>query len=88
MVDIARIFSPVVVFASSEARPQSSDRIRSASAKRISSSSTRHTSRVSSAVSTVESIDSSGGHSRYLTTEISDEKDFEAELKEELSTRK
>jgi hypothetical protein len=87
MVDIARVFSPVVVFASSEARPQSSDRIRSTSAKRISSAGTRHTSRVSSAVSTVESIDS-GGHNRYGTNEINDEKDLEAALREELTTRK
>jgi len=87
MVDIARVFSPVVVFASGETRPQSSDRIRSASTKRISSASTRRTSRVSSAVSTVESTDS-GNQVRYLTSEINDEKDFEAELKEELTTRK
>jgi len=87
MVDITRVFSPVVVFASAEARPQSSDRIRSASAKRISSPGTRHTSRISSAVSTVESNDSAG-HTRYLTNETNDEKDLETELKEELTTRK
>jgi hypothetical protein len=87
MVDIARVFSPVVVFASSEARPQSSDRLRSASTKRISSASTHRTSRVSSAVSTVESNDS-GNHARYITNEINDEKDLETELKEELTTRK
>jgi hypothetical protein len=85
MVDIARVFSPVVVFASSEARPQSSDRIRSASAKRISSPSTHRTSRVSSAVSTIES--DTGSHGRYVTNEINDEKDLETELKEELTTR-
>jgi hypothetical protein len=83
MVDIARVFSPVVVFASGEARPQSSDRIRSASTKRISSG---RTSRVSSAVSTIESID--GSHARHVTNEVTDEKDLETELKEELTTRK
>lgn len=87
MVDIARVFSPVVVFASGEARPQSSDRIRSASNKRISSASTRRTSRVSSAVSTVESTDSSG-HARYSTNEVNNEKDLEGKLKQELTTRK
>lgn len=45
MADISRSFSPVVVFASGEARPNSSDRVRSAS--------TRRTSRISSAVSYV-----------------------------------
>ncbi|CAF2747926.1 unnamed protein product [Rotaria sp. Silwood2] len=84
MVDIARVYSPVVVFPSSEARPQSSDRIRSASAKRISSPSTHRTSRVSSAVSTIES--DVNGHARYITNEINDDKDFETELKEELTT--
>lgn len=87
MVDIARVFSPVVVFASGDARPQSSDRIRSASTKRISSASTRRTSRVSSAVSTVESSDGSV-HGRHGTHEVNDEKDLEAELKAELTTRK
>lgn len=87
MVDIARVYSPVVVFDSSEARPQSSDRIRSASTKRISSASTRRTSRVSSAVSTVESSESSS-RVRYITNEINDERDLEAELKQELTTRK
>jgi hypothetical protein len=86
MVDIARVFSPVVVFASGEARPQSSDRIRSASTKRISSPSTRRTSRVSSAVSTIETDSSS--HIRYGINEINDERDLETELKEELKTRK
>ena len=87
MVDIARVFSPVVVFASGEARPQSSDRIRSASTKRISSASTRRNSRVSSAVSTVESTDSSA-HGRHGINDGHDEKDLEAELKAELTTRK
>ena len=86
MADIARVFSPVVVFTSSEARPQSSDHIRSASTKRISSGSTRHTSRVSSAVSTIES--DNGSHARYAVNEINDEKGLEAELKDELTTRK
>lgn len=86
MVDIARNFSPVVVFPSSEARPQSSDRIRSASAKRVSSGSTHRTSRVSSAVSTIEGDDT--GHGRYSSRDKNDEKEFERELKEELTTRK
>ncbi|CAF3353758.1 unnamed protein product [Rotaria sp. Silwood1] len=84
MVDIARVYSPVVVFSSSEARPQSSDRIRSASAKRLSSPSTHRTSRVSSAVSTIESDGSSPA--RFTTNDINDEKDLETELKEELTT--
>ena len=69
MADISRSFSPVVVFASGEARPNSSDRIRSAS--------TRRTSRISSAVS-------------YVTPEptATNEKVFEKELKQELTTRK
>lgn len=86
MVDTARVFSPVVVFTSSETRPQSSDRIRSASTKRISSASTRRTSRVSSAVSTVECNENTS-YLRYLTNEINDEKDLATELKEELRTR-
>ena len=73
MVDIARVFSPVVVFPSSEARPQSSDRIRSASAKRVSSASTHRTSCISSAVSTVES--DGLHHGRYAQNETNDEKD-------------
>jgi hypothetical protein len=87
MVDITRVFSPVVVFASAEARPQSSDRIRSASTKHISSPSTHRTSRVSSAVSTVESSDSSS-HVRHTTNDINNEKDLEEKLREELKTRK
>ena len=86
MVDIARVFSPVVVFPSSEVRPQSSDRIRSASAKRVPSAGTHHASSVASAVSTVERDGSH--HGRYATNETNDEKDFETELKEELTTRK
>lgn len=86
MADIARAFSPVVVFPSSEARPHSSDRIRSASAKRVLSAGTHHTPRVSSAVSTVES--DGGSFVRVATNEINDDKDFETELKEELTTRK
>ncbi|CAF0971123.1 unnamed protein product [Rotaria sordida] len=84
MVDIARVYSPVVVFPSSEARPQSSDRIRSASAKRLSSPSTHRTSRISSAVSTIESDGSS--RSRYYTNDINDEKDLKTELQAELTT--
>ncbi|CAF2036866.1 unnamed protein product [Rotaria magnacalcarata] len=84
MVDIARVFSPVVVFPSSEVRPQSSDRIRSASTKRLSSASTHRTSCISSAVSTVES--DGLHHGRYAQNETNDEKDFEAELRDELTT--
>lgn len=83
MADIARAFSPVVVFASGDARPQSSDRIRSASTKRISSASTRRTSRVSSAVSTIENDGDT--HSRYLQH---NSKVLETDLKQELTTRK
>ena len=87
MVDIARVFSPVVVLESGEARPKSSDRIRSASAKRISSTGTRRTPpRVSSAVSTVEI--NNQVVSRYATNAVTSEKDFEKELKKELATRK
>ena len=69
MADISRGFSPVVVFNSGEARPNSSDRVRSAS--------TRRTSRISSAVS-------------YVSPEpaANNEKIFEKELKQELSTRR
>lgn len=88
MVDIARVFSPVVVLESGEARPKSSDRIRSASAKRISSAETRRTPpRVSSAVSTVE-INHQVVSTRYATSVVTSEKDFENELKKELTTRK
>ncbi|UJR25363.1 hypothetical protein I4U23_006713 [Adineta vaga] len=85
MVDIARVFSPVVVLESSEARPKSSDRIRSASTKRrLSSAETRRTPRVSSAVSTIEINNQIQG--RYFTNAITNENDFERELKEELKT--
>ena len=86
MVDIARVFSPVVVLESSEARPKSSDRIRSASVKRVTSADARRIPRVSSAVSTIEGNNHVPG--RYVTNDISDEKDLEAELKAELTTRK
>ncbi|CAF0864620.1 unnamed protein product [Adineta ricciae] len=85
MVDIARVFSPVVVLESGEARPKSSDRIRSASAKRISSAGTRRTPPcVSSSVSTVEI--NNQVVSRYATNVVTGEKDFENELKKELAT--
>jgi len=83
MVDIARVFSPVVVLEGGEARPKTSDRIRSASAKRLSSADAHRTPRISSAVSTIES--DSITHGRYATH---DEKDSEVELREALTTRK
>ena len=87
MVDIARVFSPVVVLESSEARPKSTDRIHSASAKRLASAEARRTPpRVSSAVSTIET--NNRAPDRYATGAITDDKRLEAELKEELKTRK
>ena len=85
MADIARVFSPVVVFPSGEARPQSSGRIRSASTRRISSGSTRPPSRVSSAVSTIE--DESNTRSRFMNSDVKDEKVLQAEIQQELTTR-
>jgi hypothetical protein len=80
MVDIARVFSPVVVLEGGEARPKTSDHIRNPSAKRLSSADAHRTPNISSAVLTIES--DSITHGRY------DEKDSEAELREALTTRK
>ncbi|CAF0806928.1 unnamed protein product [Adineta steineri] len=84
MVDIARVFSPVVVLDSSEARPKSTDRIRSASDKRISSADTHRISRISSAVSTIEN--NNGAHGRYGTNEESELQELEDKIKQELIT--
>jgi hypothetical protein len=86
MADISRVFSPVVVFTSDEARPRSTDRIRSASGKRIVSGNTRRTSRVSSAVSTIEN--NTNSHSRYVTPDRKDDDVLEINLQQELNTRK
>lgn len=87
MVDIARAFSPVVVLDSDEPRPKSTDRIRSASGKRLVSAEARRTPpRVSSAVSTVET--SQHAPERYHSRSLTDETNVEAELRKELKTRK
>lgn len=85
MADISRVFSPVVVLPTGDIRPLSSGRIRSASSKRLPSGNPVESSRVSSAVSTIQN--ERNVHSQYLNDDIQDSSIIDTEIKQELSTR-